>query len=109
MLFADFPLQFNYSGPPCAEKTAVFLTLMEEIMEALRIILMVVQVLCALLLTLVVTVQSGKSSGLGSAISGSSETFLSKNKASTFDAKLTRATKWIAIVFMILTLALNIV
>ncbi len=109
MLFADFPLRFNYSGLPYAVKTAVLWMLMEEIMEALRIILMVVQVLCALVLTLVVTLQSGKSSGLGSAISGSSETFLSKNKASTFDAKLTRATKWIAGVFMLLTLALNII
>ena len=77
-------------------------------MEIIRTILMVVQIICALLLVLVVTVQSGKSSGLGNTLSGSSETFLSNNKAATFDAKLSRATKWIAGVFMLLTLALNV-
>ena len=41
-------------------------------------------------------------------IGGGSETFLSKNKGKSLDAKLSRATKWVAIVFVVLTLILNI-
>ncbi len=37
------------------------------------------------------------------------DTFLSKNKAKSADARLARMTKWIAIVFMLLTLALCLV
>ena len=76
-------------------------------MTVLHTILTIIQVICAALLVLVVTVQSGKSSGL-SAITGSSESFLSKNQGATLDAKLSRATKWIAGVFVVLTLVLNL-
>ena len=53
--------------------------------------------------------QSGKSAGLSGAISGGAETFLSKGKAKTLDAKLARMTKWFALVFVILTLILNLI
>lgn len=77
-------------------------------MNVLRIILMIVQIICALLLVFVVTVQSGKNSGLSSIMGGNSDSFLSKNKGATLDAKLSNATKWIAGVFILLTLVLNI-
>lgn len=77
-------------------------------MQTLHLILTIVQVLFAVILVVIVTAQSGKSAGLGSAISGTSQSFLSKNKSATLDAKLTRATKWIAGVFILLTLALNL-
>ena len=57
-------------------------------------------------LILFVLGQSGKHSGLGM-ISGASDSFLSKNKAKSADAKLARWTKWVAIVFIVLTLVLN--
>ncbi len=76
-------------------------------MEVLHTILTIVQVILAVALTIVVIAQSGKSEGLG-AVSGSSESFLSKNQSSTFDAKLARMTKWFAIAFMVLTFALNL-
>ena len=41
-------------------------------------------------------------------ISGTSDSFLSKNKAKTMDAKLARATKWVGALFLILTLILLI-
>lgn len=50
--------------------------------------------------------QSGKHSGLGM-ISGVTDSFLSKNKARTADAKLAKWTKWVALVFIVLTLVLN--
>ena len=66
----------------------------------------VIQVLCGLFLIAVVLLQSGKSAGLSGAIAGGADTFLSKNKAKSWDARLARWTKWVAIGFMILTLVL---
>ena len=68
----------------------------------------VLQLLCGLAIILVVLFQSGKSAGLSGAIGGVADSFLSKNKAKTMDAKLARATKWIGAVFLILTLVLLI-
>ena len=74
-----------------------------------RIILTVIQVLTALFLTCVVLLQSGKNAGLSGAIAGAADSFLSKNKATTWDAKLAKATKWVAAVFIILTLVLSLI
>ncbi|MCL1834767.1 MAG: preprotein translocase subunit SecG [Oscillospiraceae bacterium] len=71
--------------------------------------LVIIDLAVCLLLVIVVIFQSGKTSGLSGALSGSSDTFLSKNKSKTFDARLARATKWIAGVFVILTLVLNLI
>lgn len=78
-------------------------------MGTLKLVLTVVQVLAALFLTFVVLAQSGKSAGLSGAIAGGADTFLSKGKAKTWDAKLAKATKWVGLVFVILTLALHFV
>ena len=78
-------------------------------MSVLTIILTVLQLLSGLAVTVVVLMQSGKSAGLSGAISGGAETFLSKGKAKTLDAKLARMTKWFALVFVILTLILNLI
>lgn len=53
--------------------------------------------------------QSGKSAGLSGAIAGGADTFLSKNKAKSVDAKLAKMTKWIAATFMVLTLVLSLI
>ena len=71
-----------------------------------KLALTIVQVLCGLILIAVVMLQSGKSAGLSGAIAGGADTFLSKNKAKSWDAKLAKMTKWVAIGFMILTLVL---
>ena len=75
-------------------------------MEIPKLILTIVQVLAALFLIAVVLLQSGKSAGLSGAIAGVADTFMAKNKAKGWDAKLARWTKWVAIGFMILTLVL---
>ena len=62
-------------------------------MSVLTIILTVFQLLSGLAVTVVVLMKSGKSAGLSGAISGGAETFLSKGKAKTWDAKLAKATK----------------
>jgi preprotein translocase subunit SecG len=72
-------------------------------------VISVIQLLACVVLIAVVLFQSGKTAGLSGAIGGGSETFLSKNKAKSVDAKLARATKWVAIVFVVLTLVLNMI
>ena len=81
----------------------------DEIMSIPKIILTVIQVLSCLFLTAVVLLQSGKSAGLSGAISGGMDTFMSKNKAKGWDAKLARWTKWVAILFIVLTLLLSLI
>ena len=78
------------------------------ILETLILILTILQLLSAIVVTVIVLMQSGKSAGLSGAIAGGAETFLSKGKAKTLDAKLAQATKWVALVFVALTLALNL-
>ena len=77
-------------------------------MEVLTIIFTILQVLCGLVVILAVLFQSGKSAGLSGAIGGMADTFMSKGKAKSFDAKLAKATKWIGAAFIVLTLVLNI-
>ena len=71
-----------------------------------QIVLSIIYFVVAIALIAVVMLQSGKSAGLSGAIAGGAETFLSKNKAKSADARLARMTKWVAIVFMVLTLVL---
>ena len=89
-------------------------------MSAVTIVFAVLQLIAGLALTVIVLMQSGKSAGLSGAISGGAETFLSKGKAKTLDAKLAKATKWLdaklakatkwfALAFVVLTLVLNLV
>ena len=76
-------------------------------MGAMYTFVMILQVLCGLFVIAVVLIQSGKSAGLSGAIGGVADSFLSKNKAKSLDAKLARATKWVGAVFIVLTLVLN--
>ena len=78
-------------------------------MDALTLVITILQLLCGLAVIVIVLFQSGKSAGLSGAISGMADPFLSKNKAKTMDAKLAKATKWVAILWVILTLALCVI
>lgn len=77
-------------------------------MNTLTIIFTVIQLLTGIFLISVILLQSGKSAGLSGAISGGADTFLSKGKAKTLDAKLAKMTKWVALAFVVLTLVLNL-
>ena len=78
-------------------------------MSAITLIFTILQVLSGIAVTVVVLMQSGKSAGLSGAISGGADTFLSKGKAKSLDAKLAKATKWFALAFVVLTLILNLI
>lgn len=68
-----------------------------------KIVVTVIQLLSGLFLIAVVLLQSGKSAGLSGAIAGGMDTFMAKNKAKTWDAKLAKLTKWVAIGFVVIT------
>ncbi len=74
----------------------------------MSIVITILQVLAGLAVTAIVLAQSGKSAGLSGSISGGAETFLSKGKAKSLDAKLAKMTKWFALGFVVLTLVLNL-
>ncbi len=76
-------------------------------MEVLKTILIVLEVIASLLLILVVLMQSGKESGLSGALSGNSESYMSKSGG--LDKKLASATKWIALAWILITLGLSLV
>ena len=75
----------------------------------MKLAISVVQVLLSLALVAIVMLQSGKSAGLSGSIAGGADTFLSKNKAKSLDAKLAKMTKWVAIAFILVTLALSLI
>ena len=76
-------------------------------MQVIEIILIVLECLVSLALVLVVLFQSGKEAGLAGALAGKSETNLSKNKSAALDKKLAASTKWVALVWVVLTLVLS--
>lgn len=76
-------------------------------MEVLRIILTIVFIIISIALTVLVLMQEGKQAGLG-AISGAAETFWSKNKGRSMEGQLVKITKWLAVVFILLAVLLNV-
>ena len=63
----------------------------------------------ASLFSIVILMQEGKSNGLGGAIGGMAESYWSKNKGRSMEGALEHFTRYGAIVFMIITLILNII
>lgn len=78
-------------------------------MSVWEIILGVAVILVSLFIIVVILLQQGHRAGITGAISGGADTFLSKNKARTFDATLARFTKYIAILFFVLALVANFI
>ena len=78
-------------------------------MGVVETILIILEALCSVALLAVVLLQSGKEAGLSGALAGSSDSYMSKNKKGNLDAMLASSTKWIAIAWVVLTLALSLV
>ena len=77
-------------------------------MEVVKYILIALEVLASIALIAAVLMQSGKEAGLG-AIAGGADTYMGKNKGNTLEQKIAAATKWVALVWIVLTLALNLI
>lgn len=76
-------------------------------MGVLRIILTVLFVFDCVVLVFVVLMQEGKAAGLG-AISGAAETYWGKNKGRSMEGRLVKATKILAVGFILLAAVLNL-
>lgn len=77
-------------------------------MGVFETILIILEALCSVALIVVVLLQSGKEAGLSGALTGASESYLNKNKKGGLDQVLASSTKWIALVWIILTLWLSL-
>lgn len=78
-------------------------------MGLLEIICSILLVISSIFLVVVVLAQHGKSAYLGGAIAGgAAETFLGKSKAKTADKLLSRFTKIVAVIFLALTVVVNV-
>ena len=75
-------------------------------MEILRIVLTVIFVIDCVALATVVLMQEGKQKGLG-AISGMADTYWGWNKGRSMEGNLKKATKAMAVLFMVLAIVLN--
>lgn len=78
-------------------------------MGIFKTVLIVLEAICSLALIVVVLLQSGKEAGLSGALTGASESYLSKNKKGNMEQALASSTKWIAIAWVLLTLVLSLV
>ena len=67
----------------------------------------ILQLLAALILIAIVLFQSGKSQALSGSIGGIADSYMAKSKAKSIDAKLAKATKWVGVIFVVLTLVIN--
>ena len=71
-------------------------------------ILTILEVIASVALIVVVLLQSGKEAGLSGAISGNNDSYMNKSKHSGLDKILATSTKWVALVWILLTLALGL-
>lgn len=74
-----------------------------------HIIIGVLVLIVSLIVTAIILLQQGHRQGINGAISGGADTFLSKTKARTLDAKLSRLTKFVAIAFIVLVFIANVI
>ncbi len=78
-------------------------------MTVWEIILGILMILVCIVIIAVILLQQGHRSGVNGVISGAADTFLSKNKARTVNAKLASMTKYITIAFFALALVANVI
>ncbi len=77
-------------------------------MEIVKYILIAFEVLASVALIVAVLLQSGKEAGLSGAIAGNNDSYMGKGKGNKLDKILASSTKWIALVWLALTLFLNL-
>ena len=75
-------------------------------MDILRIVLTIIFVIDCIGLAAIILLQEGKSAGLGT-ISGVADTYWGQNKGRSMEGALVKSTKFLAILFMVLAVVLN--
>ena len=76
-------------------------------MEILKTVLLIIFAIDCIALTTIVLLQEGKSAGLGS-IAGAADSFWGQNKGRSMEGALVKSTKFLAILFIVLAMALNL-
>ena len=77
-------------------------------MEIVKYVLIAFEVLASIALIVAVLMQSGKEAGLSGAIAGNNDSYMGKGKGNRLDKILASSTKWIAMVWLLLTFGLNL-
>lgn len=72
-------------------------------------VFIILEVIVSIVLIAVILLQSGKENGLSGALSGNSESYMNKGGRMGLDKMLASATKWIALVWVGITLALCLI
>ena len=78
-------------------------------MTVWEIILGILMILVCIVIIAVILLQQGHRAGVNGVISGAADTFLSKNKARTVNAKLASMTKYVTIAFFVLAVIANVI
>ncbi len=76
-------------------------------MAVLKTILTILLVLICIALTVIILMQEGKSAGLG-ALTGTTDSYWSKNKGRSMEGVLVKITRVLVILFIVISCVLNI-
>ncbi len=71
-------------------------------------ILGAILIVVSIVMIVIILMQQSKAQGLSGAIAGGAETFFGKNKGRTMEAKLSKITKVLCVVFVILSLGTTV-
>ena len=76
-------------------------------MDILKIVLYIVFVIDCIALSAIILLQEGKSAGLGT-IGGVADSYWGQNKGRSMEGALVKSTKFLAILFLVLSVLLNL-
>ena len=76
-------------------------------MEILKTIITIIFVIDCIALSAIILLQEGKSAGLGT-ISGAADSYWGQNKGRSMEGALVKSTKFLAILFIVLAVFLNL-
>lgn len=77
-------------------------------MAVLKTILIIIYAIICIALTIVVLMQEGKQAGLSGSISGMADTYWGKNKGRSMEGTMEKATRFLAIAFILLSIVINL-
>ena len=76
-------------------------------MEILKTIITIIFVIDCIALSAIILLQEGKTAGLGT-ISGAADSYWGQNKGRSMEGALVKSTKFLAILFIVLAVVLNL-
>ena len=76
-------------------------------MDVLKIVLYIIFVIDCIALSAIILLQEGKSAGVGT-IGGMADTYWGQNKGRSMEGALVKSTKFLAILFLVLAVVLNL-